>query len=114
MQSLDLAYHDIDPESGLFMGLSQQGDVRTIVDEGMIQAALKQGPLDTRAFVRGWCVQHLKDKIEAITWSRIVFNHEGQQVVLPLGDVVDDQAIELNELVQQPGALLDALVKKAN
>jgi proteasome accessory factor A len=113
LQSLDLAYHDVHLENGLYMGLAQAGEVQSIVSEADIQRALEQGPENTRAFARGYCAKHFKDKIVGITWSRIVFEHEGQQVILPLHDVYDEPTShEINELVQQPEALLDALVKK--
>lgn len=114
LQSLDLAYHDLDPQAGLFAGLVEQGRVQTLVSEEAIAYALEHGPRDTRACARGLCVAQLREHIEAITWSRVVFRHNGQRVVLPLGDVVEPkQAFELNELVQQPDALLAALVRKA-
>ncbi len=111
LQSLDLAYHDINPESGLYMGLHEQGDMQSVVSEAEIVKALDQGPSDTRAFTRGYCAKHFNDKIKAITWGRIVFEHEGQEIVLPLTDVVGERALELNKDIQEPGSLLKALAK---
>lgn len=113
LQSLDLAYHDLDPESGLFMGLQEQGHVQRLVNEAAVVAAMEAGPKDTRAFARGWCVRHLREQIVALNWSRIVFEHQGQQVMFSMQDAVDERAQALNELVQQPGAVLEALVQKA-
>jgi len=110
LQSLDLAFHDLDPEAGLYQGLRAEGAVRTLVDEAHIEAALARGPRDTRAFLRGWCAEHLSEHIEAITWSRVVFRHEGRQVELDLSDCLGEKsANELNALAEQPGAVWDAL-----
>lgn len=114
LQSLDLAYHDINPESGLYLGLHQQGDMQSVVSEDQIVKAIEQGPSDTRAFTRGYCVKHFNDKIKAVTWSRIIFEHDGEEVALPLNDAVGERALELNQIIQKPGSLMEALSAKLN
>ncbi|MER3403884.1 MAG: peptidase, partial [Chloroflexota bacterium] len=52
MLALDLEYHNVDPERGLYYGLEQAGQVRRIVTEAEIQAAMQHPPVSTRAFVR--------------------------------------------------------------
>ena len=53
MQSLDLAYHDIDPETGPYYGLEQAGEMRRLVTDARVEAAMTCPPGDTRAFLRG-------------------------------------------------------------
>ena len=55
LASLDLEYHNLDPERGLFFGLEADRRTTTISQEHEIHEAMKHGPLDTRGGLRG-CV----------------------------------------------------------
>lgn len=59
MQSLDLEYHNVNPETGLFYGLEQAGLIRRLVTEAQVEEALISPPENTRAFGRGLVVAQL-------------------------------------------------------
>lgn len=59
LHSLDLAYHDINPATGLALGLEQAGQLRRITTAADIESALEQPPADTRAAGRGSAVRRL-------------------------------------------------------
>src|SRR5207249_1165906 len=61
MQSLDLAYHDLDPESGLYAGLESAGEVRRLVSDARVEDAMQNPPADTRAFIRGLFVSRFPE-----------------------------------------------------
>jgi proteasome accessory factor A len=50
---LELAFHDVSPEHGLFYRLQSQGLVRRIIDDETIEAAKTAAPTTTRAHLRG-------------------------------------------------------------
>ena len=73
IKSLDLEYHNLDPERGLYRGLEQTGSVYSMFSEPEIQLAIKKPPEDTRALIRGLAVTYGMDKIKNIHWTGIEF-----------------------------------------
>ncbi len=72
LSSLDLEYHHLDPNRGLYRGLEADGKVHRVVDDRAVTLAREQGPLDTRAAVRGLCVRKFPDQIESAQWGKVV------------------------------------------
>lgn len=109
MASLDLEYHNIDPERGLFMGLEAEGTTTKICDESDIQEAIARGPLDTRGGIRGACVKRFGDRLISSQWERLTFAGTSP-VVLDLGDHLDPESVAVCwktvEAAQTPEDLL--------
>lgn len=97
MQSLDLAYHDIDPEQGLYYGLEQAGEMRRLVTDGRIQAATSCPPADTRAFIRGLFVERFGGAVRSIGWNGIAFKHNGEDLLFDMNSLVEENVQILNE-----------------
>jgi proteasome accessory factor A len=76
LTGLDLEYHNIDPARGLFLGLEAERGMRRVASDEAIETAMNQPPLDTRAGIRGYCVQRFLDEIERIQWERVAFRGE--------------------------------------
>ena len=53
LQSLDLEYHNIDQEEGLYYELETSGLMRRLVTDRQIESAIHNPPADTRAYFRG-------------------------------------------------------------
>lgn len=87
MIALDLAYHDIDPREGLYYALVEQGRMQTLVSPEAVQHAVEHPPADTRAAIRGWCVQRYPNQVESINWERIILRNEEQAVRLDLSQL---------------------------
>lgn len=73
LPSLDLEYHNIDPERGLFLGLEIEGRVHRVVSDEAIQKAMDDPPLDSRAGVRGYIVKKYLNEIDKIQWESVTF-----------------------------------------
>jgi Pup amidohydrolase len=73
LQSIDLEYHNVDFERGLYYELARQGAIRRIVSEDDIKGAIFNPPETTRAFFRGRSVARFNDEIASIQWDEIVF-----------------------------------------
>ena len=85
LQSIDLEYHNLDFERGLYYELARQGAVRRVVPEDEIKAAIFSPPETTRAFFRGRSVARFNNEISSIQWDEIVFQNQSQlrRIVLP-------------------------------
>jgi Pup amidohydrolase len=85
LQSIDLEYHNLDLDRGLYYELVRKGLVRRITSEEEIKTAIFSPPETTRAFFRGRAVARFNDEISSIQWDEIVFASGAQsfRVALP-------------------------------
>ena len=91
IKSLDLEYHNLDPERGLYRGLEQSGNVYSMFSQDEILLAVKQPPEDTRALVRGLAVTHGTGRIKNIHWTGIEFTDGG---FIDLSEIVSSAEVE--------------------
>jgi len=75
LQSIDLEYHNVDLERGLYYELVRQGAARRVVSEEDIKTSIFSPPETTRAFFRGRAVARFNDEISSIQWDEIVFTN---------------------------------------
>ncbi|HEV3474740.1 MAG TPA: depupylase/deamidase Dop [Actinomycetota bacterium] len=71
---IDLQYHDVRQDRGLYHRLVRSGKVERIVSEAEIETASNQPPEDTRAFFRGHCIRRYPDAIVAASWDSVIFD----------------------------------------
>jgi proteasome accessory factor A len=71
---LDLQYHDIRPDRGLYFLLERRGEVERIVSNEEIEAAVTTPPADTRAYFRGECIRRYSGAVFGVNWDSISFN----------------------------------------
>jgi hypothetical protein len=76
MQSLDLEYHNLDPDRGLYHGLRQEGEVAGLPEaEEKADRAVNNAPKGTRAELRGNAVKRENDNIKNIHWTGVAFEN---------------------------------------
>ena len=73
LQSIDLEYHNLDLDRGLYYELLREGLMRRVTNEDEIKSAIFNPPETTRAFFRGRTVARFNDEIFSIQWDEIVF-----------------------------------------
>jgi proteasome accessory factor A len=73
VQMLDLQYHDLRPEKGLYYVLERQGRVRRVVTDAEIERAVHYPPEDTRAYFRGGCLRRYGAQVFGVNWDSISF-----------------------------------------
>ncbi len=95
LQSIDLEYHNLSLEDGLFYELSRTGQIRRIVSEEEIRAAIFQPPTTTRAFFRGRAVARFSREIASIQWDELTFLHEGATLSVGLTRPSHDPGLDL-------------------
>jgi proteasome accessory factor PafA2 len=73
VQLLDLQYHDLRPDKGLYYLLERQGKVERIVSDEEIARAVHHPPEDTRAYFRGGCLRRFGAEVFGVNWDSISF-----------------------------------------
>jgi proteasome accessory factor A len=71
---LDLQYHDIRREKGLYYVLERRGEVERIVTDAEIDLAVDEPPGDTRAYLRGMCLKKFRQQVYSVNWDSLAFN----------------------------------------
>ncbi len=71
---MDLQYHDLNPDRGIYYTLVKDGYIDTFVSEGAVLLAKDSPPRDTRAFFRGTCIKKFPKEVYATSWSSILFD----------------------------------------
>jgi len=101
LQAIDLEYHNIVPDQGLFHELVKQGSMRSVVSEEEIKSAIFTPPETTRAYFRGRSVARFNDAITSIQWDEIAFTHDGRPCLVRLPEPGSGARLEaLNELAR--------------
>jgi len=80
VEMLDLQYHDLRPEKGLYYLLERQGRAVRIVTDEEIAAAVHTPPSDTRAYFRGECLRRYGDAVFGVNWDSISFGVDGEPI----------------------------------
>ena len=102
LQAIDLEYHNILPDQGLFYELLRNGSMRTIVSEEEIKSAIFTPPETTRAYFRGRSVARFNDAITSIQWDEIAFANGMRSHLVSLPEPASDARLEaLNGLVRE-------------
>ena len=81
---VDLQYHDISRDRGVFYRLQDRGLVERMVDDERIGRALEEAPTTTRARLRGEFIRRAKDRKRDYTvdWVHLKLNDQAQRTVL--------------------------------
>ena len=112
LASLDLEYHNVNPERGLYRGLEAEGKVWRMTSDADVEEALARGPLDTRGGLRGICVRRFADQITDMQWERIRFSGGWRPKILDMGDLFDPlevrRCVALFEEAASPADALEA------
>jgi proteasome accessory factor A len=100
---VDLQYHDVRRDKGVYYKLAQQGHIEQLVAEDEIQAAVKNPPEDTRAWFRGTVLGRFSADITAASWDSLVFDTGGESL----------QKVPMMEPLKGSKASIEALVNAA-
>ncbi len=74
LQLVDLQYHDVRPDKGLYNKLAAGGRVDHLVTEPAIVRAMVEPPEDTRAYFRGRCLAKYAADVAAASWDSVIFD----------------------------------------
>ena len=100
LQSLDLEYHNLNPEKGLYFDLRNRGVVRKLVDDKVVNRAIVTPPGDTRAKARSAVMRALTGHKAryVIDWDSIYVEDEKY---LNLDDPFLTYEVEAEEFIRE-------------
>ena len=98
---LDLAYHDIAPESGLHQLLVRQGRMASLVAEDDVLAAMDEPPR-TRALLRGRFLRAAKEHGRDVTvdWVHLKLNGEAPRTLMCRDPLIWDD-VRVDRLIEE-------------
>jgi proteasome accessory factor A len=113
LRLIDLQYHDVDPERGLYHRLLGDGRIERLVTDEEVERATTKPPEDTRAFFRGQCLARYTPHLVAASWDALIFDVDGQTLKrIPMLDPHRGTAAHTRDLIDanpEPAGLIAAL-----
>src|SRR5205807_1062326 len=81
---MDLAYHEVNRDRGLYYLLERRGRMERVVTDRDVQRAMREPPQSTRARLRGEFIRQAKAKRRDYTvdWVHLKLNDQAQRTVL--------------------------------
>jgi proteasome accessory factor A len=84
---LDLQFHDIDPDRGLYHRLVRSGRMQRLFSDDEVERAVQKPPEGTRAWFRGEALRRYRSAVVAANWDSLVFDTgESNLVRVPMMD----------------------------
>jgi proteasome accessory factor A len=93
LQSLDLEYHRLDRQAGLYYALEQAGSIKGVPSEARVFHSISEPPPTTRAYIRGRCIQKFASSVVSAQWDHITLQGSRQQLKISLLDVFSEQEV---------------------
>jgi len=94
LPSLDLNYHLLDPQQGLFYGLMDQDAFTLPFPLNEIKAHSLCPPSSTRAAVRGRCIEKFGSEVQAAQWDHILLRGAHGTIKVDLCNLFDPRQIK--------------------
>jgi proteasome accessory factor A len=99
---LDLQYHDVRPNVGVFHRLQKAGRVHRVVSPDAVIHAIGNPPPDTRAYFRGMCLKRFPSEIHAASWNSLIFDTPGQSLQkVPMQNPLRGTRAIVGDLIQR-------------
>jgi proteasome accessory factor PafA2 len=113
LRLIDLQYHDVRRDKGLYYRLAGSGKIERLVDETDIERAVLEPPEDTRAYFRGRCIDRYQGAIVAASWDSVIFD-TGRDVLqrVPMREPLRGTRAHVEGLLaeaEDAGSLVDRL-----
>jgi Pup amidohydrolase len=111
LPSLDLSYHLLDQQQGLFYGLMDQNAFQLPYLLADIKAHSLCPPSSTRAAVRGRCIEKFGSSVQAAQWDHILLRGTQGTIKLDLCNLFDPRQIKLGLEIINSARTVDDLAK---
>ncbi|ALA59944.1 depupylase/deamidase Dop [Nitrospira moscoviensis] len=112
MKLMDLQYHDVRPDKGLFYTLERGDMIDRIVSDQEIERAELTPPPGTRAYFRGRCASKFAQALYGASWTSVLF--DGEHATIKKVPLMDPQrgTRALTERLLDSVDTVDALLEK--
>src|SRR5262249_17263180 len=111
LRSLDLSYHLLDAQQGLFYGLMEQGAFSLPYPLAEITAHSLCPPSSTRAAVRGRCIERFGSAVQAAQWDHLLLRGTRGTIKLDLCNLFDPQKIKQSLEIINAARTVDDLAR---
>ena len=71
---MDILYHDVRPDRGLYYMAEREGRVERLLDPATIDQFVSEPPEDTRAYFRSQCLKRYRESISHANWDVLTFD----------------------------------------
>jgi proteasome accessory factor A len=106
LQALDLEYHDVSLDAGLYYELARTDQIRRVVTEKAIRHAIFYPPEGTRAFFRGRAVARFHEQISSLQWDALTFGEDDDALAFEFPHPAFDPGLDrLNSLIRNATSL---------
>jgi Pup amidohydrolase len=113
LRAIDLQYHDVRRDKGLYYRLEGSGKVERLVAEDDVQRAVMDPPEDTRAYFRGRCIGKFPDAIAAASWDSMIVDTGAEALQrIPMREPLRGTRVHVDDLLataHDAAALVNAL-----
>jgi Pup amidohydrolase len=113
LRAIDLQYHDVRRDKGLYQRLVRSGQVERLVEDAEVERAVMEPPEDTRAYFRGRCIGRFPDAIAAASWDSLIVDTGADALQrIPMREPLRGTKAHVEELLEAShdvAALVDAL-----
>jgi proteasome accessory factor A len=111
---LDLQYHDVRRDRGLYFHLEREGYVERLLTDDEIGRALRMPPADTRAYFRGMCLQKFPEQVYGASWSSVLLE-TGESTVtrVPMSDPTRGTRKLVGEVLERSDSVAELLARLA-
>ena len=101
VEMLDLQYHDLRLDKGLYYMLERQGRTERIVTDEEIIAAIHKPPENTRAYFRGECLRRYGSAVFGVNWDSISFSVDEEPIKrILMAEPLKGSRVHVEELLQ--------------
>ncbi|HEY7659443.1 MAG TPA: depupylase/deamidase Dop [Actinomycetota bacterium] len=102
LRLIDLQYHDVRRDRGLYHRLAATGKVERLVGDDEIERAIMEPPEDTRAYFRGRCIDRYPDAIAAASWDSMIFDTGAEALQrVPMREPLRGTKAHVEDLLEQ-------------
>jgi proteasome accessory factor A len=111
---LDLQYHDLRSDRGLYYHLERNGHVERLLGDDEIQWAMRHPPTDTRAYFRGMCLLKFPAEVYGASWTSILLDAGGAAVKrIPMLEPARGTQKLVGEMLERSASVSDLLDRLA-
>jgi len=114
LQSLDLEYHLLKHDEGLFFALENSGQIRRLIGEAEIIHAVQHPPTTSRAYLRGRSVLKFAREMKTAQWDNLVFKVGDQMYRLDMSQAFPGLRLEEMIVAMDKSKTIHDLIRELN
>src|SRR5512136_1996244 len=111
---LDLQYHDLRLDKGLYYRLEREGYVERLLTDEEIDRATSAPPTDTRAYFRGMCLQKFPKHVYGASWTSVLLDTGDASVKrIPMAEPTRGTRKLVGEILERSDSVAELLERLA-